>query len=60
VENLTNTLGTGSLTSAGMGTRLGFAQRFLLSMEAGFPLNQPRYQTGDKAPRLTASLIKAF
>lgn len=60
VENLTNTLGTGSLSSAGMGTRLGFAQRFLLSMEAAFPLNQPRYQTGDKTPRLTASLIKAF
>ncbi len=60
VENIANTYGTGELYSAGMGTRIGFAERFLLSMEAGFPLNQPRYQTGDKTPRLTASLMKAF
>jgi hemolysin activation/secretion protein len=60
IANLRNAFAEGDRFSAGLGTRIGLAQAFQLNMEAAFPLNAPRYQSGDKAPRLSASLSKAF
>src|SRR3546814_5403333 len=60
VDNLENSYGTGSLYSAGAGARLDFANRLSLGIEAAFPIDEVRYETGNMNPRLSFSLGALF
>ncbi|TPG40606.1 ShlB/FhaC/HecB family hemolysin secretion/activation protein [Sphingomonas koreensis] len=60
VANLETDFGTGDLYSAGAGARLYFAQHLNLELEAAFPINADRYDSGDKSPRLSFSLTSNF
>lgn len=60
VTNLSNSIGTGSLYSAGFGVRLNLLEATRLTAEAAFPINAPRFDSGDKSPRLSASLTERF
>ncbi len=51
--------GGGTLASAGMGTRIGLG-RFDAMAELAFPLNADRFDTGDKRPRISVRLSRAF
>src|SRR3546814_6251249 len=51
VDNLENSYGTGSLYSAGAGARLDFANRLSLGIEAAFPIDEVRYETGKTEER---------
>lgn len=60
VRNLETDFGTGDLYSTGAGARLNFAQHLNLELEAAFPINVDRYDSGDKSPRLSFSLTGNF
>ena len=60
VTNKQNNFGTGNLYSAGLGSRLTLPQNLKLGLEMAWPLNDVRYETGDKTPRLSASLGASF
>lgn len=60
VRNIETDFGTGDLYSAGAGARLNFAQNLNLELEAAFPINADRYDSGDKSPRLSFSLTSSF
>src|SRR3546814_7565556 len=60
VDNLENSYGTGSLYSAGAGARLDFANRLSLGIEAAFPIDEVRYETGNMNPRISFSLGALF
>jgi len=60
VGNLRNDYGTGSLYSAGAGARLNLSHGLSMSLEAAFPIDEIRYGSGDKAPRISASLGAQF
>ena len=60
VANLDNALGTGSLMSAGFGSRLVFMQKVNLGLEMAFPITQPRYDTGNRAPRVSFNMGANF
>lgn len=60
VRNIETNFGTGDLYSAGAGARLNFAQNLSLELEAGFPINADRYDSGDTSPRLSFSLTSSF
>lgn len=59
VDNLRGGVGGGSLTSTGTGARLG--QGLFDSMiEIAFPLNEDRFDTGTKRPRISLRLARSF
>ena len=60
VRNIETSFGTGDLYSAGAGARLNFAQNLNLELEAAFPINADRYDSGDTSPRLSFSLTSSF
>lgn len=60
VSNLRNDYGTGPLYSAGVGTRMTVGRTFNLGLEAAFPLSSDRYETGDRSPRVSASIASSF
>ena len=60
VSNLKTDFGTGDLYSAGAGARLNFAQHLSVELEAAFPINVPRYDSGNKSPRLSFTLTSKF
>lgn len=60
VSNLRNSYGTGQLYSAGLGARATVASSLRLGIEAAFPINADRYETGDKSPRISASASTSF
>lgn len=60
VSNLESAFGTGDLYSAGAGARLSFGPQINLELEAAFPINAIRYDSGDKSPRLSISLTGSF
>ncbi|MGN6376290.1 MAG: ShlB/FhaC/HecB family hemolysin secretion/activation protein [Sphingomonas sp.] len=60
VSNLKTDFGTGDLYSAGAGARLTFTQHLSLELEAAFPIDADRYDSGDKSPRLSFSLTSTF
>ena len=60
VWNLQNTLGSGDLSSAGVGTRVSLLDRYRIGLEAAMPLAAPRLQTADHAPRLSFSVGADF
>lgn len=60
VSNLRNDYGTGDLYSAGVGARATLPHAVRLGIEAAFPINAVRYETGDSAPRISATASKSF
>ena len=60
VSNLTNALGTGTLVSAGFGSRISLAQTMRVGLELAFPVNQPRLETDSRAPRFSLNLGANF
>jgi hemolysin activation/secretion protein len=59
VDNLGQGIGGGSLASTGGGARLGTG-RFDWLVEVAVPLNADRFDTGDRNPRLSLRLARAF
>ena len=60
VGNLRNDYGTGQLYSAGVGARARIGASIRVGIEAAFPINSDRFETGDKSPRLSASAETSF
>lgn len=60
VRNLGDGGGGGRLTSAGGGVRLRFADSISTSLEAGIPLNEDRFDSGDRDPRVRFTLGADF
>jgi hemolysin activation/secretion protein len=60
VKNLRNAYGTGQLYSAGFGARARIGRTIKLGVEAAFPINADRYETGGKSPRVSASAETVF
>ena len=60
VTNLDNALGTGTLVSAGVGSRLSVMQKLRLGLELAFPVNQPRADSNSMAPRVSVNLGTSF
>lgn len=56
VHNLDNDLGNGDLFSAGFGTRFGLFGKTRFELEAAFPIDEPRFEAGDKDVRVSASI----
>lgn len=59
VENLTSDYGDGALASVGSGLR-AMLGRTEIGIEAGFPLGDPRYESGNKLPRINLSVGHNF
>ncbi|MBR0551755.1 ShlB/FhaC/HecB family hemolysin secretion/activation protein [Stakelama marina] len=60
VRDLRDNYGTGDLYSAGAGARFKLANDLRVEVEAAFPINEPRYDAGDKSPRLSATVGIGF
>lgn len=60
VSNRRGGFGGGSLASAGGGVRAGVKNLFDVALEAGVPLTGPRYDTGDRHPRLSFTIARSF
>ncbi|TPG43573.1 ShlB/FhaC/HecB family hemolysin secretion/activation protein [Sphingomonas koreensis] len=60
LSNIEIDFGTGDLYSTGAGARLNLSRYLNLELEAAFPINEPRYDSGDKSPRPSFSLTSAF
>jgi len=60
VTDLRNAYGTGALYSAGLGARAGLPHALRLGVEAAFPLNADRFETGTNAPRISATASASF
>lgn len=60
VRNLKTDFGTGDLYSAGAGARITLGKHLNLEIEAAFPINADRYDSGNKSPRLSFSLSSSF
>lgn len=60
VNNHNGGFGSGALASAGGGVRADLTRTFGANFELALPLSGPRYDTGDKAPKLNFKLQKAF
>ncbi|MDO7841869.1 ShlB/FhaC/HecB family hemolysin secretion/activation protein [Sphingomonas sp. CA1-15] len=60
VRSLRNDFGTGDLYSAGAGARLTLAENLGVELEAAFPINSVRYDSGNKSPRVSFSVNKRF
>ena len=59
VGNLRGGVGGGSLFSTGVGARIGTG-RFDWMVEAALPLNADRFDTGDRRPRFSLRVARAF
>ncbi|MDT8758439.1 hypothetical protein MZO42_07000 [Sphingomonas psychrotolerans] len=60
VENLDAGFGGGALASAGGGVRADITRRTGANFELAVPLSGPRYDTGDRAPKLNFRLVRSF
>ncbi|MBC2777837.1 ShlB/FhaC/HecB family hemolysin secretion/activation protein [Parasphingopyxis marina] len=60
VRNRGAGLGGGRLVSAGAGARATIADRFRLAVEAAAPLNEDRFDSGDRSPRVRLVLGADF
>lgn len=60
VSNLQGGFGGGSLASAGGGLRADLRHQLGVNMEVGVPLTGPRYDTGDRTPKLNLRLVRSF
>jgi hemolysin activation/secretion protein len=60
VSDLRSGRGGGSLASTGGGMRTDIVTGLSAAFEMAIPLTGPRYETGDRAPRVTFGLAKSF
>lgn len=60
VDDLRRAAGGDTLTSAGAGLRFDLGDIFEGELEAGFPIGQDRFDSGDRSPRLSFSLNANF
>ncbi|HEX8414832.1 MAG TPA: ShlB/FhaC/HecB family hemolysin secretion/activation protein [Sphingomicrobium sp.] len=60
VDNKANGFGGGELVSAGGGVRADVSSTIDFSVEVAIPLSGPRYETGDRSPRINLRLLKVF
>ena len=60
VRNLASGFGGGKLASAGGGMRADVSSSVDANFEIAFPLSGPRYETGDRDPRVNLRLLKVF
>lgn len=60
VRDLRASFGTGDLYSAGAGARVRLGSKLRLEVEAAFPISHVRYDSGDKAPLVSAVLGAQF
>lgn len=60
VGNLRNSYGTGDLYSAGLGTRMLVAKTTWVELEAAFPIGADRFQSGDRSPRVSATVTSSL
>lgn len=56
VSSVNNSFGSGSLHSFGPGARIGLWDSMELQLEAAFPFDEVRSQSGDQSPRLSFGL----
>ena len=60
VSNQENGFGSGALASTGGGVRLDITAKLGLSLELAVPLTGPRYDTGNRAPKVNFSFARSF
>lgn len=60
VSNIRAGFGSGSLSSAGGGVRTDIATNLGLTLEVAVPLSGPRYDTGNRSPKLSFRLVRSF
>jgi hemolysin activation/secretion protein len=60
VTNLDRGFGGGALASGGGGVRADVSPTIDASFEVAVPLSAPRYETGDRRPRLNLRVLKVF
>jgi hemolysin activation/secretion protein len=60
VRNLSNGTGGGSLASAGGGLRVDISRAIGATAEVAVPLTGPRYDTGNRQPRINLGVSTAF
>jgi hemolysin activation/secretion protein len=60
VTNLEGGVGGGTLASSGGGLRADITRDLDLDLEVAVPLSEPRYDTGDNAPRLNLRISQSF
>lgn len=60
VSNQEGGFGSGSLASTGGGVRLDMTARLGVSLEVAVPLTGPRYDTGNRAPKVNFSFARSF
>ncbi|MBC9030814.1 ShlB/FhaC/HecB family hemolysin secretion/activation protein [Sphingomonas sp. JC676] len=60
VSNLRSGFGGGSLSSAGAGQRADIAKNLGVTLEVAVPLSGPRYDTGNRSPKLSFRLVRSF
>ncbi len=59
VENMAGGFGDGARWSAGAGLRAAFGKTSV-GVEAAFPINAPRYESGSKAPQVNLTVARDF
>ncbi|WP_324076860.1 MAG: ShlB/FhaC/HecB family hemolysin secretion/activation protein [Erythrobacter sp.] len=60
VRNLDGGFGDGSLASSGAGLRADVTGNLDFDLEVAVPLTEPRYDTGDKQPRINLRVSQSF
>ncbi len=60
VSNLRGGYGGGGLASAGGGVRADITRELGATVEVAAPLTDPRYETGDRRPRVNLGLARTF
>lgn len=60
VSNLEGGYGSGALASVGGGVRTDLTWSLGANLEVAVPLSGPRYETGDRTPRINLKLSKSF
>jgi hemolysin activation/secretion protein len=60
VKNLAGGFGSGALASAGGGVRTDLTWTLGANLEVAVPLSGPRYETGDRTPRINFKFSKSF
>lgn len=60
VSSLPGGIGFGSLASSGGGLRTDITRDLDLDFEVAVPLTEPRYDTGDRSPRLNLRISQSF
>jgi hemolysin activation/secretion protein len=60
LSNIHSDFGSGSLASGGGGIRLDLGDSLGAAFEVAVPLTGPRYDTGDKTPKINLRVAKAF